>query len=47
MPPIERDKEVKQGKILNTLTPNKLLSRLPISLAQVKAGKNPYKYDCN
>ena len=47
MPPLERYKEVNKGKRLNTLTPNKLLSRLPISLAQIKAGKNSYKYDCN
>ena len=40
MPPLEDDQEVKEGKGLTILTPNKLLTRLPILLAQVKAGKN-------
>ena len=41
MPLLESDeKEVKQGKGLKTVTPNKLLTRLSISLAQVKAGNN-------
>ena len=43
MPPLEGDEEVKEGKGLIILTPNKLLSRLPISLAQIKAGNNPKK----
>ena len=38
MPPLEGDEEeVKEGKELKMLTPNKLLTRLPISLAQIKA----------
>ena len=36
MPPLE-----KTG--LKILTPNKLLTRLPILLAQIKAGNNSYK----
>ena len=31
------------GKGLKTLTPDQMLSRLPITLAQLKAGKNPQK----
>ena len=37
------EEEVKEGQGLSILTPNKLLTRLPISLAQIKAGKNSYK----
>ena len=40
MPPLEGDEEVKKGKGLKLLTPNKLLTRLPILLAQIKAGNN-------
>ena len=41
MPPLEVDEEeVKEGKGLKILTPNKLLTRLPILLAQIKAGNN-------
>ena len=43
MSPLEGDEEVKEGKGLIILTPNKLLSRLPILLAQIKAGNNPKK----
>ena len=32
-----------QGKGLKILTPNQMLSRLPISLAQLKAGNNSEK----
>ena len=32
-----------QGLGLKTLTPNEMLSRLPISLTQLKAGNNPEK----
>ena len=32
-----------QGKILKILTPNKMLNRLPISLAQLKVGNNSEK----
>ena len=33
----------KQGKGLKILTPNQMLSRLPIALAQLKAGNNSEK----
>ena len=33
----------KQGKGLKILTPNQMLSRLPVSLAQLKAGNNSEK----
>ena len=36
----EFDREEKSGKDLKTLTPNQMLSRLPITLAQLKAGNN-------
>ena len=37
---LEGDEEVlKKGKGVKILTPNKLLNRLPILLAQIKAGK--------
>ena len=40
MPLLEGDEEVvKEGKGVKILTPNKLLNRLPILLAQIKAGK--------
>ena len=43
MPPLEGDEEeVKEEKELKMLTPNKLLTRLPI-LAPIKAGNNSYK----
>ena len=41
-PPLEGE-EVKEEKGLKILTPNKSLTRLPILLAQVKAGNNSYK----
>ena len=34
---------LKQGKGLKILTPNQMLSRLPISLAQLKTGNNSEK----
>ena len=38
MPPLEGDEEeVKDRKWLKILTPNKLLTRLPIILAQIKS----------
>ena len=44
MPPLEGDEEeVKEGTGLKISTPNKLLTRLPILLAQIKAGNNSYK----
>ena len=44
IPPPEGDEEeVKEGKRLKVLIPNKLLIRLPILLTQIKAGNNSYK----
>ena len=43
MPPLEGDEKVKEGKGLKILIPNKLLTRFPILLAQIKAGNNSYK----
>ena len=44
MPPLEDDEEeVKEGIGLKISTPNKLLNRLPILLAQIKAGNNSCK----
>ena len=44
LPPLESDEdEVKEGKKIKILTPNKLLTRLPILQAQIKAGNNLYK----
>ena len=44
MPPLEGDeKEVRKGKVIKILTPNKLLTRRPILLAQIKAENNSYK----
>ena len=40
MPLLEGDKAVKEGKGLKILTPNKLLARLPVLLAKLKAGNN-------
>ena len=37
---LEFNKQIQQGKDLKILTPNQILSRLPISLAQIKAGNN-------
>ena len=40
MPPLEGDEEeVKEGKWLKILTPNKLLTRLPILYSQIKSWK--------
>ena len=33
------NKQIQQGNGLKILTPNQMLSRLPISVAQIKAGK--------
>ena len=38
--PLEDHEEVKEAKGLEILTPNKLLARLSVLLAQVKAGNN-------
>ena len=42
MPDLESEESVK-GKWLKILTPNQMLSRLSISLAQLKAGNNSEK----
>ena len=39
----EGDKEVKEGKGLKILTPNKVLIKLSIILAQIKAANNSSK----
>ena len=43
MPSLEPDEKVKEGKGLKTLTPNNLLNKFPILLAQIKAGNSSYK----
>ena len=44
MPPLEgHEEEVKEEKKLTIFTPNKLSTRLPVLLAQTKAGSNSYK----
>ena len=44
MPPLEGDEEeVKERKGSKSLTLNKLLTRLPILLQQIKVGNNLYK----
>ena len=44
MPPQRGDEEeVREGKGMQILTPNKLLTRLKMLLAQIKAGNNSYK----
>ena len=40
---LEVDKQVKKGKGLKILTPNKLLTSLHLLLAQTKAARNSYK----
>ena len=45
MSQLEGDEEVREGKGLKFLTPNKLLTRLPILLTQIKAGNNSYKLE--
>ena len=42
MPDLESEESIK-GKGINILTPNQILSRLPITLAQLKAGNNTEK----
>ena len=43
MPELESDEEVKEGKRLKILTPDKVLTRLPGLLVQTKAGNTSYK----
>ena len=38
------NKQNQKGKGLKILTPNQMLSRLPITLAQLKAGNNSEKF---
>ena len=40
---LELNREKKQGSGLKILTPNQMFSRLPITLAQLKAGNNSEK----
>ena len=41
MPPLEGDEEIiKEGKGIKILAPNKLLTRFPVLLAQIKAGNS-------
>ena len=40
---LDFNKQNQQGKGLKILTPNQMLSRLPITLAQLKAGNNSGK----
>ena len=48
MPPLEdNEEEQKEGKRLKILTLNKLLTRLSIMLAQIKARNNSYKLKKN
>ena len=41
---LELDNEKQLGQGIKILTPNQMLSRLPISLAQLKAGNNSEKH---
>ena len=44
MPPLKGDEgEVREGKRVKILIPNKLLTILQILLTQIKAGKTPYR----
>ena len=40
---LELNSKIKSGDGLKILTPNQMLSRLPITLAQLKAGNNSEK----
>ena len=43
MPELQSEESAQQRKGLKNLTPNQMLSRLPISSAQLKAGNNSEK----
>ena len=43
MPDLENEESAAQGKGLKILTPNQMLGRLPITLAQLNAGNNSEK----
>ena len=45
MPPLVGDEQEKEEKGIKLLTSNKLLTRLPVLLAQIKAGNNSYKLE--
>ena len=40
MSPLKGDEEVKERKGLKIFTPNKLFTRLPMLLVEIKAGNN-------
>ena len=40
---LQSDEKLKEEKRLKILTPYKLLTRIPVLLAQIKAGNNSYK----
>ena len=43
MPPLEGDKEINDEKGIKTLTPNKLLIRLPVLFTKLKVENNSNK----
>ena len=43
IPPVPPVGDEEEGKGLQVLTPNKLLTRVPIVVAQIKARNNSYK----
>ena len=43
MPRLAGDEKAKEGKRLKSLTPSKLLTRLAMLLAQIKARNNSYQ----
>ena len=43
MSPVEGNEKVKKVKVLQILTPNKLLTQLSVLLAKIKAGNTSYK----
>ena len=45
MPPPEGDNEEKYGKEVKIITPGKLLTKLPVLLAQIKTGYNSLKLE--
>ena len=47
MPLLDGDEKVKNRKRLKTSTPNRFLTRLPVLLAQMKAGNNSHKLKKN
>lgn len=43
MPTLKGKEEVKEGTGIKILTPNKLLTKRPVLLAQIKTGNHSYK----